>query len=681
MKKNKIKILGKEIDVFSLNTVVVGSGASGLNAADRLYNLGQKDIAIVTEGINMGTSRNTGSDKQTYYKLSLAGGESDSVREMAETLFSGGSMDGDIALVEAALSTEAFFHLIDIGVPFPHNRYGEYIGYKTDHDPRKRATSAGPLTSRYMTEKLEAEVKKKDITIFDNYQVIGILTDKKQSRTLGLLTLDKNNLNTNDNIYTIFNTENIIYAVGGPAGLYKTSVYPESQTGASGLAFEAGVMGKNLTEWQYGIASTKVRWNLSGTYQQVLPRYISTDKNGDDQREFLADYFKDPSKMLNAVFLKGYQWPFDPSKVKNNGSSIIDILVFNESVKKDRKVWLDFSRNSQFASDDKGNIDFSLLNDEAYKYLEQSEVLFGTPIERLKYMNNEAYKLYLNNGIDLESQLLEIAVCAQHNNGGLEGGIWWESNIKHFFPVGETNGSHGVYRPGGTALNSGQVGSKRAAQFIAKNYTSSPSSIDRFLQETQKQIEEKINLGDKFILSIISKNNSKQHERESGKDYAKRNVLEIREDIGSRMTSAAGHIRSLEKINTALTKTKEELGKLTQITKLESRYDLSAAFQNYDLLIAQYVYLYAFKDYIQNGGESRGSYIIKRENGEIELEGLAEKYSFSLNRGHFKDKIQRIKYEDGHLRFIWEKVNTIPENNNWFEKIWNDFQNDNIINI
>lgn len=36
------------MDVFSCNTIVVGSGVAGLNAADRLYEFGQHDIAIVT---------------------------------------------------------------------------------------------------------------------------------------------------------------------------------------------------------------------------------------------------------------------------------------------------------------------------------------------------------------------------------------------------------------------------------------------------------------------------------------------------------------------------------------------------------------------------------------------------------------------------------------------------------
>jgi len=123
--------------ILSFNTIIVGSGSAGLNAADRLYDFGQRDIAIVTEGFNMGTSRNTGSDKQTYYKLTLAGGETDSILDMARTLFDGGCMHGDLALCEAALSAQCFFRLAAIGVPFPHNRYGEYVGYKTDHDPRQ----------------------------------------------------------------------------------------------------------------------------------------------------------------------------------------------------------------------------------------------------------------------------------------------------------------------------------------------------------------------------------------------------------------------------------------------------------------------------------------------------------------------------------------------------------------
>nr|WP_245528291.1 FAD-binding protein [Halanaerobium praevalens] len=655
------------MEVYSLNTVIVGSGAAGLNAADRLYNFGQKDIAVITEGLKMGTSRNTGSDKQTYYKLSLSSKNKDSTYEMAETLFSGGAVDGDIALVESALSTFSFYHLVDIGVPFPHNQFGEYIGYKTDHAPKKRATSAGPLTSYYMTEKLEKEVQNKSIKIFDNYQVIAILTDKSQKKAIGLLTLNKNQLNNKEKLYTIFNTTNIIYATGGPAGMYAASVYPSSQTGASGLAFEVGVKGKNLTEWQYGIASTKFRWNLSGSYQQVLPTYISTDQKGNDRKEFLNDYFSNPKKMFISIFKKGYEWPFDPRKVKNQGSSLIDIIVYYETIIKGRRVWLDYRQNSKLISDC-GKLNISLLGKEVKKYLKNSEALFGNPIERLKKMNKPAIDLYANNGINLKNEMLEIAVCAQHNNGGLAANIWWESNLKHFFPVGEVNGSHGVYRPGGSALNAGQVGSTRAAQFIANCYRENPLDLKHFKRMITMQVKRKIDLGDTFLDSI-NKNNYKFSS----------SVIEIRKKIGQRMSKAAAHIRSKNSIQSALEKTKFDFENLTKTCFLNSIRDLSLAFQNYDLLFTQLVYLKAIKNYIDLGGKSRGSYLIKTEKENIFTNNLIENLDFDLEKNFLSEKIQLIQYKNNKFNINWRHVRPIPDNDYWFEKIWNKYRKNKII--
>ena len=131
MTEKIMQIGGRSCRVITLNTVIVGTGAAGFNAALRLKGYGQEDIAIVSEGVNMGTSRNTGSDKQTYYKLSLASSQPDSVYDMAQTLFEGGCMHGDTALIEASLSTRCFFKLVQLGVPFPHDSYGQYVGYKS----------------------------------------------------------------------------------------------------------------------------------------------------------------------------------------------------------------------------------------------------------------------------------------------------------------------------------------------------------------------------------------------------------------------------------------------------------------------------------------------------------------------------------------------------------------------
>ena len=74
MELHETTIRGQAVRITSCNTLVVGTGAAGYAAACRTYEEGQRDVLILTEGIKSGTSRNTGSDKQTYYKLNLCGG-------------------------------------------------------------------------------------------------------------------------------------------------------------------------------------------------------------------------------------------------------------------------------------------------------------------------------------------------------------------------------------------------------------------------------------------------------------------------------------------------------------------------------------------------------------------------------------------------------------------------------
>ena len=248
------------------DAAVIGSGSAGLACALLLDEAGIRTV-LVTENMRAGTSRNTGSDKQTYYKLSIAGNGQDSVRAMAEDLFSGGAVDGDTALTEAALSVRGFCRLLDIGVPFPCNEYGEYMGYRTDHDRGGRATSAGPYTSRIMTDCLERFVRERRIPILDHEPAIRLLV--KKNRIRGVLCLDLNNPEKPE--YLLLWCKALVLATGGPAGMFRDSVYPLSQTGSSGMAFEAGVLGKNLTEWQFGLSSLQPRWNVSGTYMQAIP--------------------------------------------------------------------------------------------------------------------------------------------------------------------------------------------------------------------------------------------------------------------------------------------------------------------------------------------------------------------------------------------------------------------------
>lgn len=629
------------LDTYCVNTVVLGSGAAGFSAADLLYKKGVKDLVLVSEGVKAGTSRNTGSDKQTYYKLSLSGEDKDSVRAMARDLYNGRAVDGDIALVEASLSVPSFMRLVELGVPFPQNRYGEYVGYKTDHDPYKRATSAGPYTSKFMTECLEKEVKKDGIEILDGEMAIRILTHNDEIR--GLIVINRKSGKP-----SIIFTHSLVLATGGPAGIYRDSVYPLSQFGASGIAFEAGCMGKNLNEWQYGMASLKPRWNVSGSYMQVMPRFVSIDKNGKEY-DFLSTYPKSREEMLGLIFLKGYQWPFDVRKLES-GSSIIDILCLLEK-EKGRRVFLDYMHNPDFLP-----IEWDKIPSEAYSYLSSSSALLDTPYERLKVLNAPAIDFYLKNGVDLSKEYLEIGISAQHNNGGLSVNLWWESNIKGIFPIGECSCTHGVYRPGGSALNAGQVGARRASDFI-----SSHRSNDWLLDTTG--LEETVNETISLINNAYTGN---------------RKVRDVYDRIKDNMSRNASLLREKGALLSSLQEVEEYLEDFSSIY-IDRPTELWLYFELRNALLTQKVYLSSMIDYLENGGKSRGSALYTDKRGKVKIETLDNRFTYTLEDEKEEAKIEEVELKKGKVYASFRSPRPLIESDDFFENVWREYrENKNI---
>ena len=639
----------KTLPRFRVHTLVIGSGAAGLNAAVQLRRQGVEDVLILTEGLDKGTSINTGSDKQTYYKLAMCGDDVDSPRTMAETYFSGGSMHGDLALVEASLSARAFLHLVTLGVPFPTDAYGQFVGYKTDHDPRQRATSIGPYTSREMCRALIREVRRLDIPVHEGRVAIALVTvdEAGTRRAAGALALDLRGR------MEAYEAENVVYATGGPGGLYRTSVYPEVHSGGVGVALLAGAHAQNLPESQYGLASIGFRWNVSGTYMQVVPRFLSTAADGaSDPREFLGEYFSSPGAMHSMVFLKGYQWPFDSRKIAG-GSSLVDILVYIETVIKGRRVFLDYRENP---------VGFSAsgLSEEARTYLTKSQALYGTPLGRLEAMNPAAIALYREHGIDLAREPLEIAVCAQHNNGGLAANHWWESaNLRHLFPVGEVNGSHGIYRPGGSALNSGQVGGFRAAEYIARRYAAKSLDAEAFARAAEAAARTAL--------------------RWSALRRARRSWREEREELQRRMTRAGAHIRSAADIGQAVAEARAQWQRLEssgcQATPAERR----EAWITRQLCFAHLVYLEAIQFAVKSGAGSRGSSMVLDAGGTPTHDRLGPEWRFAPPSPGFRERVlETVATPDGTVTSTWIPRRALPTTDTWFETAWAAFREGDI---
>ena len=677
MERTEINI--DKFDFKEFEAVIIGSGAAGLNCAIHLVEEGLKpsEVAIITENLGGGTSFNTGSDKQTYYKLSIIGDQSDSPIDMAKTFTAGGAMHGDIALIEVTNSIREFFHLVQLGVPFPHNEYGGYVGYKTDNDPKQRATSIGPLTSQKMGECLLKVVQNYNIEIFNNHYVTRIILDdaKGPPEACGVVSIKIDQLSKgfSEDIIQVFKARNVIIATGGPAFLYKNSVYPPSQFGSMAMAILAGCKLQNLTESQFGLASTKFRWNVSGSYMQVIPRYVSIDKEGNED-EFLTKYFPSFQQLSKAIFLKGYQWPLNSDRIEGFGSSLVDLAVYHESEVLGKKIYLDFTKNPQDYSNDK-------IDAIAIEYLTKTDSLGDTPIERLEKLNKQAIELYQNHGIDIRREPLQIAVCNQHLNGGISGDIWWETTVKHLFAIGEINGSHGVHRPGGAALNSGQVGGLRAAQRIAHAYYKK-TAIDqtRFKPALYK-----------YLTNFLYGLQSGPLRGEVTSKLETSDLSKIVENLHNRMSKYGASIRPLEGIESAIENIQNDQIWLNHKYIVDTIENLVNFLRLQDALLTQQFFLCSIQEYHNQKGCSRGSYLVIRKELEASLNELfitppngLEQYKFIKSDNSIKDKIQTIQLQDtplkSNIKVEWVDVRKIPENDESFELVWKKFNNREIFN-
>jgi len=669
IRRDELEFDGLRVPVFSLNTAVVGSGAAGLACAARLMRemeetgvaRPQDQVAVVTRGMGLGTSHNAGSDKQTYYKLGTDAAEPDTPAEFAATLTAGGCAHGDVALVEAMNSLRAFHHLVDAGVPFPHNAQGGFVGYKTDHDPSQRATSAGPWTSRFMVRKLRAELARYGVPVFDGFHVLAVITERRNGRraACGLLCVETARQEDAGGGLALFRCRNVVAAGGGPGELYAISVYPKGQMGPYAALFEAGAAAHNLTESQFGLASLAPRWNLSGTYQQVIPRYYSTDADGGDAREFLNPWFDSMAQLATDVFLKGYQWPFDPDKIAGRGSSLIDVLVQNETVNGGRRVFMDF-RSNPVATDGLEPFDLRRLGPEALTYLERSGALQATPIERLAHMNQPSIDLYAQMGVDLRKEPLEVGVCHQHCNGGFAVDAWWESNVPHLFVVGELAGTHGVKRPGGSALNAGQVGALRAAQRIGHVYHGPPPAVGAFRDAASGVVAQ-------FASEI-------ERVRRAGASAL--DSAEARRQIQRRMTEHAGMVRSPGGAREALAEARAQWQAIGRDGLRQDGAGCLEALEVRELALAQLGFLAAVEGLLARGSGSRGSHLVTDPSGELPHPKLGDEWRFVPENPALREEILEVAYDAEAVEFRTRAtpVRRAPSEEFWFENTWAEFR-------
>ncbi|SCB57010.1 Succinate dehydrogenase/fumarate reductase, flavoprotein subunit [Rhizobium aethiopicum] len=650
----KVWLASIETPIYRAGCVVVGSGAAGLRAAVEMKRRGV-DAVIVSQSAWGGTSACSGSDKQTLHTANTAD-QGDNYRAMARAIRSGGAMDEDTAYVEAVGSSRMMASLQFLGLPLPQDPLGGTLRYQTDHDEVGRATSCGPRTSRLMVKVLAEEAIRLGVPFYNQTTAVKMLTEGEgaERHVAGMLVMRAGDRTEENPLgIALFVSDVIVLAAGGPGELYRDSVYPNGCFGSLGLALEAGLELVNLTESQFGIGTRRegFPWNLSGTYVQAIPHIYSVDGEG-AEHHFLAEYYRSTQELASNIFRKGYQWPFHATRMLDFGSSLVDLAIYRETVA-GRRVFMDFNRNPLPVP---GDLPFDLerLDEDVRLYLGKAGAGQETPIDRLKHMNPLAIELYRRYKIDIAEEPLEFAVNNQHMNGGIMVDTWGRTNLGGCYAVGEAAGTHGVTRPGGAALNAGQVFGTRVAEHIGGGGGAKRAAAGGVPAAAEAGIAN--------LLSALRTESSLT-------------VKAVRSAVQARMSEKAGIICDQGSVRQALIEARELN---MQIRANGLAYGRAAeavrAVQWRHMALASEAVLSALDFFIGQGGGSRGARAICDPSGELlplASAGPLQAYRFRKESDAHREEQIVIRLEGDEIRLSTRPNRNLDESaRSFFERDW-----------
>lgn len=405
-----------ERSIHECDVLVIGSGGAGCRAAieAKKFNL---DVTIVSKGLSFKSGCTTlaeGGYNAAFGYVDLE----DSTEAHFNDTMKGGADLNDKELVNI-LVNEAKGRLIELesyGAIFDRQESGKLNQRPFGGQSFRRTCFQGDRTGHEMMMALKEEVIRQNITTIDELAVTSLLMDEKNERVIGATALS-----LKDSKFVIFKTKSVILASGGAGWLYPVTSNAIQKTGDGyALAYNAGADMIDMEEVQFhptgmlypesrkGVLVTEaVRGEGGKLFNVKMERFM----NNYDERGELAT------------------------------RDVVARAIYNEI------------REGRGTESGGVYLDVTHLSPELIE-------------EKLETMLLQ----FLDVGVDIRKQPMEVAPTAHHFMGGVRIKPTCETTVKNLFAAGEVAGGvHGANRLGGNALADTQVFGKRAGESAAKN--------------------------------------------------------------------------------------------------------------------------------------------------------------------------------------------------------------------
>ncbi|MFX1318956.1 MAG: FAD-binding protein [Promethearchaeota archaeon] len=412
-------------EVIDTDVLVVGAGGAGCRAAIAASDSNQ-EVTIITKDI-LGKAHTVMAEGGI--NAALANLDPDDLCEIhAQDTCNAGAYLNNQQLVEilAEEAPQRVFDLENFGAIFSRTPDGLIMQRPFGHQTYRRTCYAGDRTGHEVLATLTEEIRRRQINVVDEVFATALLRNK--NRVAGVSVLE---IRTGK--FQVYRAPAIVLATGGAGRIYNVTTNAQADVGSGyAIAYNANVELIDMEQFQFHPTGAAIPPAARG-------RLVTEGVRGEGGILLNKD---------GERFMKRY----NPRLMELAGRDEVARAIATEI------------REGRGTENEAVYLDISFL---PTKIIE----------ERLPTMLED----FLDIGIDIRNERMEVTPTAHHVMGGLKIDSSTRTNLHGLFAAGEVAGGvHGGNRLGGNALAAGQVFGKiagdSAAAYAANN---PPPALDR----------------------------------------------------------------------------------------------------------------------------------------------------------------------------------------------------------
>lgn len=406
-----------ESKIIKSDVLIIGSGGAGCRAAIEVSNEG-KEALIVSKGLSF-RSGCTGMAEGGYNAaLGLVDPE-DTIEAHIKDTLKGGAYLNDPKLVDILVneSPKRLSDLEEYGALFDRQESGELNQRPFGGQTYRRTCFQGDRTGHEIMTALKEEILKRNIKTMDEVMITQLILDPAESfmpKVIGAVGLD---LKTSKTIF--FQAKAVILASGGAGQLYPVSSNTTQKNGDGlAIAWNAGADLIDMEEVQFHPTGMVYPDSRKGVLVTEAVRAEGGKLINSEGERFMGRYDDRMELATRDVVARSIYNEIMEGRGTEHGGVYLDVT----------------------------HLDGELIEEKLETMLEQ----------------------FLDVGVDIREEPMEVAPTAHHHMGGLRINPDASTNVENLFGAGEVcGGVHGANRLGGNALADTQVFGKIAGSSAA----------------------------------------------------------------------------------------------------------------------------------------------------------------------------------------------------------------------